>query len=293
MPSVDIAFKRAYVDSVLSDLKTDGYLTKGMAQMRTGVKADVVQWTKAGRLVANKMAPGIETRPANEQAFDIVEARLEAYECNADVNVLDMQKMTLDQRREAQKATKNAIGAAYDQVFVDALNAGAPTSGANMIGDGSAAITLANLLTAQTRLFAAGIKATNHIYAAVSYPMLAALMAHTAFANADYNGGEAVFKKALGARSWLNMHIVPFPDAVLPTPSAGVKDGFIWIKDAVGQTSPTDAEGAIAEGIGIHWDFMRKCWRVNSTMMIGAKVLIPEGVQRLRFLNTDTITLPT
>lgn len=292
MATIEAWYKREYVDTVLSDLKSEGYLTKGMGMLRSGVKADVVQWHKAGRLVANEMAPGIEVRPAAEQGFDIVEARMKAYECNADVNILDFQKMTIDQRREAQRATKNAIAETYDQVFVAALNDGAPTSGTGLIDGSARAIDVTDLLQAQTNLFGAGVKSGYTIYAAITYKMLAQLMLNKEIASADYNGGEPAYKKALGARSYLGINLVPFPDTLLPTAASGVKDGFMWIKDCLGQTSPTDEEGKISEGIDIHWDFMRKCWRINTTMMIGAKVLIPEGVQRLRFKVDGALARP-
>ncbi|MCA0425416.1 MAG: hypothetical protein LCH61_19245, partial [Proteobacteria bacterium] len=99
--------------------------------------------------------------------------------------------------------------------------------------------------------------------------------------------------KRLGAKSWNGVHLVPFPDSYFAVPAANQAYGYMWLKNAVGFATPTDAMGRIRDATRTDYVPEKKAHYVASTMSACGKVLLPEGVRRLHVATNAAITRPT
>lgn len=279
-----IWFEQKYIRGTIAALQTDGFMTKGMAQLESNVKGSSVEWKLYGKGKATIMAPTVERRPVMNAGRSILTATMTDYEANDWINMTDLEKMSENEQQIAQQTAAMAIGRAYDQVFFTAMDVDTaiPT-----IGDGTQDISIVNLLQAQAQILAGGLNGSYDFFVALPALVFAQLLLYREFSNSDYNGDEYPLRKKLGAKQFLGMTIMPFPDEYFNAPAAGVLDGYAWMKNAVGFSTNYDMKSRI--------DYVptEKAYFAANTMGMCAKSLLSTGSRRLRFKNDQTLTRPT
>ena len=279
-----------FIDGAIHVLQAEGYLTKGMTTPATNQNGATVTWRLAGKGEATEMSPAIEERPTLNADRTTVTATMKDYEANEWINVMDLQKMSEAEIQVAQKTVGYALGRRYDKTLFEALDAANLT--ATQIGNGTAAISILDAMNGQASLLAQGISGVPKIWVALPYGLMAQLMLFREFANSDYIGDDLPLRKQLGAKSWLGMNFVPFPDSYFNVPAANQIDGYMWLQPSVGFATPTDAEGKIREATRVDYVPTKKAHYVASTMSACSTVLMTEGVRRLRFATNVALSRP-
>lgn len=277
-------FEQKYIRGVIVALQSKGFMTQGMAQVETNVKGSTVEWKVAGKGKATVMAPTVERRPTMNAGRSILTATMLDYEANEWINMTDLEKMSENEQQIAQMTGAMAIGRTYDTILFQAMDAD-PT--VPVIGDGSTDISITNLLQAQAAIMAQGIDGEFEMYVALPALVMAQLMLFREFANSQYIGEEYPLRKMIGTKSFLGMTIFPMPDEYFAAPAAGVLDGYMWMKNAVGFCTNYDLRSRI--------DYVptEKAYFAANTMGMCARTLLPTGIRRLRFKNDPVLTRPT
>jgi len=111
------------------------------------------------------------------------------------------------------------------------------------------------------------------------------------FSSSEWVGAEYPLLKQIGARRWRGITFMPLPnpstDPLFAVPAANQVDGYMWVKDYVGFVPNYEMDTRI--------DYVptKKAWLAANTMGGAHKVLLPEGVKRLRFASNVALTRPT
>jgi hypothetical protein len=283
-------FETLYVKGATHVLQSEGYLTKGLFAAATGMNGKEVTWKIAGRGDATEMSTNIEVRPTLNGARTTVVSQIKAYEANEDINVTDLNQMSEAEIQVAQQTCGYAIGRKFDQIPFQAMDAAAGTI--TTIGDGTGAISPVNLLAGQAAIRAGGIQGNPMVNVALTFNQMATLLTYKAISSADYCDDSPLLK-AIGARVWLGMRLIPMPDEYLAVTSgqASAKDGYMWLGNAMGFHTPTDGEGKIKMATRIDYIPREKCYHAANTFMAAAKPILPEGIRRLSYLNTAPSSL--
>jgi hypothetical protein len=276
-------FETLYVKGAMHALQDSGYRSKGLFATAANMKGNTVTWKIAGKGEATEMSENIEVRPTINAARTTVTSTLKAYEANEDINVTDLTQMSENEIAIAQQSCAMAIGRKFDKIPFQAMDDA--TSSITTIGDGSAQISPIDLLAGQAAMLAQGITGSPIIHVGVSYNQLASLLRYKEINNADY-GGDNPLLRQLGARTWMGMNIIPFPDDTLNTYDTDEKAGYMWFKDCMGFHTPTGPDGKIAMATRIDYIPREKCHHAANTIQAAAKPILFEGIRRLRFLNT-------
>lgn len=280
-------FEQKYVTGAIHVLQSEGYLTQGMASPATSMKGNTVTWKIAGKGEATKMAEGFSEINIMNADRTTVLATMEDFEANDTFKCTDIDKMSEGEQQVIQESCGYAMGRKFDKLLFAAMDA----SGAEIptIGDGSANIDVPDVFEAQAAIMSQGINRKLEFYVGLPYRSMAALMLKKGFSSADYVTDNPMMQ-AIGARRYLNMMFVPFPDDYFAVPSANQFDGYMWPKACVGWATTTDEKGKVATATRIDYLPMFKHWLAANTMTGVAKTILPTGIRRLRFSMTAALT---
>lgn len=281
-------FETKYVDGAIHTLQTDGYLTKGLFTPATKMNGLTVTWKVAGRGTATRMSTSVEDRPTLNANRTTVIATMEDWEANEWIQTTDLTKMSENEQTVAQQTCAYAIGRRFDIVPFAAMDAATITE----IGNGTAQMSPIDLLNAQAAIKGQGIMGSPVLNVALTSMHMAQLLTYKAISSADFVTDNP-FMKEIGARNWMGMRLIPMPDEYFraTTGQATSKDVYAWLTPTVGFTTPTDAEGRISMATRIDYVPTKKAYFAANTMSAAAAVILPEGVRRLRFLNTAPSSL--
>lgn len=284
-------FEIKYVDGAIHALQTAGYRLKGMFATKTNQKGNQVIWKVAGTGEATLMSDAIEDRPTLNADRTTVTGTLADWEANEWIKTTDLTKMTENEQAVAQKTCAMAIGRRFDQIPLRVLDAGVAATSISVVGDGSAQISPLDLLGAQADILDTGIDGNQMLNVALTPRMLSQLLTYRELSNSDYITDTPLLKQ-IGARRWLGMNLIPLPSSYLNNPSGNQRDGFMWVQDAVGFATNTDAEGKIDLATRIDYVPTKKSYFAANTMSACAAVILPGAVRALRFLDTRPATRP-
>lgn len=284
-------FEIKYVDGAIHALQTKGYRLKGMFATQTNQKGSVVTWKVAGTGEATPMSDAIENRPTLNADRTTVTATLADWEANEWIKTTDLTKMSEREQTVAQETCARAIGRRWDQIPLRVMDAAVVATTVPVIGNGSAQITPLDLMAAQADIQDSGIDGNLMLNVALTPRMLACLLTFREVSNSDYITDTPLMKQ-IGARRWLGMNLIPVPSSYLNNPSGSQRDAFMWVSDAVGFATNTDAEGKIDLATRIDYVPEKKSYFAANTMSATAAVILPGAVRALRFLDTAPATRP-
>lgn len=280
-------FEQKYIAGAIHVLQTDGYLTQGMAMPATSQKGNTVTWKIAGKGEATEMADGFSEVNVLNADRSTVSATMKDYEANEVIKVTDVEKMSEAEQQVAQQTCGYAMGRKFDKILIGAFDAEA--GNIPNIGNGTANIDLPDLLQGQSEILAQGVIGELQMFVALPFKQMAALMLRKGFASADYVTDNPLMQR-IGARRYLNMLIVPFPDDYFAVPATNQFDGYMWARSGVGFATNTDEKGKIAAATRIDYLPMFKHWLAANTMTACSKVILPGAIRRLRFATNQALT---
>lgn len=284
-------FETKYIDGAIHVLQTAGYRLKGMFATKTNQKGNDITWKVAGSGDATPLSDAIEDRPTLNADRTTITARMQDWEANEWIKTTDLTKMNENEIQVAQKSCAMAIGRRFDQIPLRVLDAAVAATTVSVVGNGTAQISPLDLLTAQANIQDTGVDGNLMLNVALTPRHLAQLLTYRELVNSDYITDTPLMKQ-IGARRWLGMNIIPLPSTYLNSPSANVRDGFMWVSDAVGFATNTDAEGRHDLSTRIDYVPTKKSYFAANTLSATAAVIQPGAIQALRFLDTPPATRP-
>lgn len=280
-------FEKKYKAGAILKMQSRGWLLKPAVTGGAEIKGSDVTWKIAGTGEATPLSDAIENRPTLNADRTTVNATFVDYEANEWIKAADLNKMSENEQQIAQQTCAMAMGRKFDRVILGALDTSAAASEiGGTIGDGSAAISITDVMSAQGAIADVGAGSYEY-FCALPVKLLQQLEIYTEFASSEFVGDQFPLLKQVGARQWRNVTFIPMPSAFFNVPSSNQIDAYMWVKDALGFEWNNNLESRI--------DFVpeKKAWFAANDMSCASKVLLGEGVQRLRFATNVALTRPS
>lgn len=281
-------FEQKYIAGVTHKLQSEGWLLKSAINGTGEIKGSKVIWKIAGTGSATEASTAIENVPVMNADRTTVEADMKDYEANDWIKATDIEKMSENEQQVSQKTAAMAMGRKFDKLILGTLDAAA--GAITTVGDGTAAISIVDMMTAQGNIAAVG-GGSYEFYCALPVPLMQQLELYREFSSSDFVGDDYPLLKQIGARRHRGITYIPMPHtAALPTfniPAANQVDAYLWVKDYVGFVPNYNMRSRI--------DYVpeKKAFLAANDMGCAQQVLLPEGVQRLRFATNIALSRPT
>ncbi|OCC01839.1 hypothetical protein BA190_26875 [Labrys sp. WJW] len=284
-------FETKYIDGVTHRLQSKGWLLKPATRGPDEVRGNTVIWKRAGMGEAQQASTSIEDASSMNLDRDTVQATMVDWEANDWIKKRDLEKMSQNEQAVVQQSGAMAIGRRFDRIVMGAFDAEGGTI--LTVGDGSTAISPVNIMDAQGQIFNEGSGAYEY-WCAIPSIFMQQLELYREFSSADWVADAYPLLKQIGARRYRGINVIPLPSH--PTnaaknffniPAANQMDGYMWVDGALGMASSNSLESRI--------DYIatKKAWFAANDMSACAKVILPEGVRRLRFATNVALSRPT
>jgi hypothetical protein len=209
-----------------------------------------------------------------------VTATLEDWYAPDYVDKLDEYKIRHDERRALTQSGAFAIGRKVDELIIAAAVTDLPVN--RIVGDGTDAMTLVNVLAAFALLNLGDVPDDGRRYAVVGPYQWNQLLQIEQFARSDYVGAEApVWLKGTEAKRWLNM--IWIMHTALPV--AGDADASWTGCLMYHQTALGLAEGGSGISSEINYVPEKVAYLCNNMISAGACVIDTAGIVRVNALN--------
>lgn len=251
---------------------------------KSNVRGYKTTFQVAGKGVATKKNRHGDVQPMNADRTP-VEVTLEDWYAPEYVDKLDELKLNHDEQTVCARTCAAALGRKADALIIAALDAGT-YSGANVVGDGTTALTRNMALQVTEGLRATGYRGmVPDVVACVGNREWSSLMTLDEFVDADKIGVENLPYKngAFDNRSWMGVLWMWHPD--LTTNASGHKLNYMWHRDALacafGQDVMTE----------INYVPQKVAHLVTSIMSLGAKIIDNTGI--VQFKTDADIAIPT
>lgn len=252
---------------------------RNAVRVKTGVNGSSHKFFKLGQGVATERIPQSDITPMNISHANVT-ATLKDYSAGEYSDVLDLEKLSYDEKKELATAVANAMGRRMDQLIIDAMNTGAnSTSVANTVqeGTGSSAcgFNIAKLLAAKALMDAANVPDDGNRYMALSANALKDALLDSKISSNDYTTIMAIQTGKLRDFAGFKFIVIGTrKEGGLPLASNN-RVNFAWHKDAVG----------LAIGHDMHTEINyipeKTSWLTNGLFSAGAVVIDDEGVYKV------------
>lgn len=277
-------FEKKYKTGAIHKMQSRGFILKQAVSPGAEIKGNTVVWKIAGTGEATPLSDAVEDRPTLNADRTTVETNFQDYEANEWIKKSDINKMTENEQQIAQQTCAMAMGRRFDSIILGTLDAAAAAGSiGGTIGDGTAAISITDALTAQGNIFDVGAGSYEY-YCALPTKLMQQLEIYKEFSSSDFVSEQYPLLKQIGARQWRNVTYIPMPSKFFNVPAANQIDAYMWVKEALGFEWNNQLESRI--------DYVptKKAYFAANDMGCAAAVLLPEGVQRLRFATNVALT---
>lgn len=238
---------------------------------KTGVIGSTHRFPKLGKGLAQPRIPQTDVIPMNVQHSNAT-VTLEDWQAPEYSDVMDLQKINFDERKELVQAVSSAIGRRADQLILDAADAGAnSTQVSDNIGGTDTGLNTAKLRRTKRLMDAAGVPATDRtfVHSAIG---LEQLLAETAATSSDFNTVKALVNGEIN--TWLGFKFIMIEDrdeGGLDLTS-NIRKNFAYHKAALG----------VAVGINMKTEINyipeKTSWLTNGMYSAGSVVIDDAGV---------------
>lgn len=260
-------FQQAY-DAEVKRAYGQKMLLRNLVYLKTGVEGEVVHFRKKGKGLATPHVRSGLITPMNVE-YSHVTAKMQDYDAFDYVDKLDIKKFNFSEAKETAEVCSDAIGLRMDQIVLDAIAAGYDTN--NKIGTGSAALTVANLISAAEIMNAAGVPTTDRIFLHTA-KQLSDLLGDEKATSTDYAQVKALMRGEIDTFMGFKFVLIANRDeGGLPHDSSKVT-GFVYDKRAVGLGIGQDIQTRM------DWIGDRSSWLIGGDFSAGAAVIDKEGV---------------
>ena len=205
----------------------------GTVRTKSGVVGSTHRFPKLGKGLAQPRIPQTDVVPMNVQHSNVT-ATLEDWSAPEYSDIYDLQKINFDERKELKMAIASAMGRRFDQLILDAADAGASaTQVDDNIGGTNTGINTAKLRRAKRLMDAAGVPATDRtfVHGAIG---LEQLLGETAATSSDFNSIKALVNGEID--TWLGFKFIMIEDRTeggLPL-ATNIRKNFAYHKQALG-----------------------------------------------------------
>ncbi len=275
-------FETKYASGVIHKLQSSGFLLQEATNNTGEMKGNQVVWKIAGTGVATEMSSGVSNVPVMNADRTTISATMKDYEANDWIKTTDVEKMSENEQQISQQTAAMAMGRLFDQVILRTLDA---NGGVATVGNGTAAIGITDIMTAQGAIADVGVGSYEY-YCVLPQVLLQQLELYREFNNSDWIGEEYPLLQQVQARRWRGITFIPAPSAFFNVPSANQIDAYLWVKDFVG-VAPN-----YAMQTRIDYVPEKKHYLAANTMGFCAASLMPEGIKRLRFATNAPLSRP-
>ncbi len=259
-----------FIDSFDSDVKVAYQGVKSLrdtVRVKTGVIGSTHRFPKAGSGVATQHNRGNDVVAMNAGRSKVT-ATLEDWDAFDYEEMLDINKMNVNDRAIIVENTVNAIGRREDQIIIDALDAGSTTTK----GDGTAALSISLLLQAKQELDENNVPEADRAFIH-STTQLQQLLAVTEVTSSDYNVVKALVRGDLDTYLGFKFTMIGGrTEGGLPRPAGVEQDSYAYHKQAVGLAIGKDMTTMV------DWIAEKLSWQIGCVYSAGAVVIDAEGV---------------
>lgn len=270
--SVETAFVKQYEKDVHLDYQRMGSKIRGRVRTKNGIVGSSTTFQRIGTGQATQKSRHGEIPPMNADHTPI-ECTLSDWYAGDFVDVLDLEKLEIDERDAIVKTGAFALGRKTDALIIDQLaltTVSAPTATGGM--------TLAKVMEAMSKLLGNDVPWDGQLTALVAPQQWTELLQIAQFASADYVD-DTIYSRGVprDAKVWLGT--VWMPHTGLPK-SGSNRSTFWFHKYAVGHAIGQEVKA------DFDWQGTRAAWWVNNMMSMGAKLIQTEGVCKITCVET-------
>lgn len=254
-----------------------GSVLMNFCRRKNNVRGYKTTFQVAGKGVATQKTRHGNLQPMNADRTP-VEVTLADWYAAEYVDKLDELKLNHDEQTVCARTCAAALGRKTDALIIAALDAGT-YSGANVVGDGTTALTRNMALQATEGLRATGYRGmVPEIVAVVGNREWSSLMTLDEFVDADKIGVENLPYKngAFDNRSWMGVLWMWHTDLTV---------NYMWHRDALGCASGADVTTEI------NYVPEKVAHLVTSMMSLGAKIIDNTGIVQIK--TNANIAIPT
>ncbi len=283
MSRAEAWYEAGYKKGAIHKLQSKGWLLKNTIEEGTTVDKSTVTWKLVGSGEATERQKGGGNVPTMNVDRTSLTATFKDYEANDWIDSLDVNKTSENEQQIAQLSAAMAVGRKFDKIVLGTMDDAG--SDITTIGDGSAALGLLDVFAAQAAI--AGIGAGSYEYFCALRPIdLTQLELYTKMSSEDFVGPEYALMREVGARKYRGINFIPMPDTFFAAPSGNVIDMYLWAKQTVGFEWNKQLTSRV--------DFipLQKKTLAANDIACASKVLLPEGIRRLRMKSNAPLILP-
>lgn len=271
MADVSATFVTQYEAEVHVAYQQGGSLLRNTVRVKTGVigKADV--FGKIGKGEATRKGRHDDVDPMDVEHGQ-VSAQLEDWYAPAYVDKLDELKIRHDERKAMIQTGAYAVGRKVDSLIIGAATTAVPS--ANVVGAGTAVLSLDNCLEAFARLNECEVPDDGQRYAVVGPRQWNQLLKIDQFAKSSYVGTEYAWMQGREAKRWLGI-IWMMHNGLGRTGegAAAATKCLMYHKTALGL-----AEGGGGVTSEINYVAQKVAYLCNNMISAGAVAIDPDGL---------------
>lgn len=263
---------RTEFDTLIKQDYQNGALLAGKVRTRTGVNAKTHKFPKLGKGLAQPRVPQTDVVPMNV-AHSTATVTLEDWIAADYSDVLDLDKLSFDEKMELVESAKKAVGRRMDQLVIDAMASSAfATQVATSVGGSNTSLNIEKFARAKRLLDANGVPADGRCMAINALALENALL-EPEISSSDYNVLKALATGELPGFAGFEIVMIEDRDeGGIPLPSANTRNCFAFHKDAVGLAIATDIKNSV------DWLPEKTSWLINSMFSAGAVTIDTNGV---------------
>jgi len=265
--------------------QSKGFTLKNATQRPVKMDGDKMYFLRAGIGTAEEdVRVGDVAIPMNP-ADDKVEVTTKKSRAFDEVYEDELDQLNADYRQVVNERSAMALGRVHDKTIINAIDV---PEVVQEVGSYTTPITPVTLLQARQKLRAAHVNVSDgNVFAAVDSVQWAVLLTYDQFVNSQYVGPNLPYVQAGLARTWNGIHVFNADDDIFKIANTTEINNLMWHSQAVGFGWVRQLTGTV------QWDNRKDCWTHNMRMRIGAKLILPPGVVRMRAdYDPAHITLP-
>lgn len=259
---ISVAFIKQYESEVHLAYQNQGTRLRNTVRTKNNIKGESTTFQIIGKGTASTKTRNGTVTPMNLE-HSKVEVYLKDYYAGEWIDKMDELKTNIDERKAAAQSGAYALGRQSDKLIIDALS-----DATNIVGDGTATLSLDLVLEAFATFNAADVPDDGERYGIVTPKMWNALLKIDQFAKSNYVDDKA-FMKGTECRKWLGINWMMH--TALPVTDS-VANGFLYHKSAIGHAIGSDVVS------DIQWHNDHAAFFVNNMMSQGAGLIDNSGV---------------
>lgn len=275
----------SYVDGVVQQLQTKGFLLSGTAMAPTSITGNEVKWFTGGRLETEKIDRSQGEGKKSNPARGNLSGNFENFGAMAEVKGVDINEIKPNELTQLEREGAAAIGRRSDWIQLDEMFKEAEASNIATIGDGTTDIDVLQIMEGEGDIMGIGDADVQSMFCVLPIYAFMRLLLIKEFNNADYTGPDLPFIRMSQRRTWSFTNFFVLPDEYFTRTEmgSGVKGsgnfyGFIWWKGAVGfQRRDPPAS------VKMQYVVKERTTYIDNQIGGLAKVLQPDAIKRLHF----------